>query len=183
MKFSINPQTGWVRQCKHVKSAHFNSRPENTAVSLLVIHCISLPPGQYGNGDIEKFFTGHLPLDKHPYYQKIAPLKVSSHFLIMRCGGVTQFVSTHDRAWHAGQSSFENIDNCNDYSIGIELEGCETSHYEPEQYHSLIELSKCLKKHYSAISAKRIVGHCDIAPQRKLDPGPYFDWNYYRLSL
>ena len=183
MKLSINHETGWIRGAKHIHSPHFNNRPQDTSISLLVIHCISLPPGLYGNGDIEQFFIGNLDHDKHPYYQTITELKVCPHFLIKRCGKLIQFVATHDRAWHAGVSSYQNLDNCNDYSLGIELEGTDSSSFDKKQYKTLVRLTDCLKGAYPDTLAERIVGHSDIAPGRKTDPGTGFNWSFYINQL
>lgn len=164
---------GWYSGCKHLASPNFNSRPVNTPVHIIVIHSISLPPGIYNNNYIEDFFQNQLDIDAHPYFKDIKALKVSAHFLIKRNGELIQFVSCIDRAWHAGESSYQGKENCNDFSIGIELEGDDETPFEDDQYIKLIELLGCLKKEYNI---KDIVGHSDIAPSRKTDPGPLFDW-------
>lgn len=164
---------GWYSGCKHLASPNFNSRPVNTPVHIIVIHSISLPPGIYNNNYIEDFFQNQLNIDAHPYFKEIKALKVSAHFLIKRNGELIQFVSCIDRAWHAGESSYQGKENCNDFSIGIELEGDDETPFEDDQYIKLIELLGCLKKEYNI---KDIVGHSDIAPSRKTDPGPLFDW-------
>jgi len=164
---------GWYSGCKHLASPNFNSRPVNTPVHIIVIHSISLPPGIYNNNYIEDFFLNQLDIDAHPYFKEIKDLKVSAHFLIKRNGELIQFVSCIDRAWHAGESSYHGKENCNDFSIGIELEGEDETPYEDDQYIKLIELLGCLKKEYNILD---IVGHSDIAPNRKTDPGPLFDW-------
>jgi len=163
-------------------SPHCNNRPHGCAVDLLVIHSISLPPGQYGGSYIDAFFLGQLDTGAHPYFSEIAALRVSAHLLIDRDGQVTQYVPLDRRAWHAGQSEFQGRSNCNDFSIGIELEGLDTDTYTDAQYRSLAEASAAIMAAYPAIDRDRITGHSDIAPGRKLDPGPGFDWQrYYSL--
>lgn len=163
---------GICKTAKWLASPNFDARPTSD-ISLLVIHNISLPPGEYdGNGVIE-LFTNCLDATAHPYYEKIAHLKVSSHFFIRRDGVLIQFVSCLDRAWHAGASNFQGRERCNDFSVGIELEGCDDSVFEPMQYETLNALICSLRKAYPI---QDIVGHSDIAPGRKTDPGPYFDW-------
>jgi len=177
---------GWfgelVTDCKICKSQHFNSRPE-TQISLIVIHNISLPPEKFGGDDIEHFFQGNLDINKHPFYQEIKHLTVSSHFLIKRSGEIVQFVSTNDRAWHAGKSVFLGENECNDFSIGIELEGCDNQLFCKEQYQTLANLTLLIMQQYPAITPQRIIGHSDIAPARKTDPGPHFDWRLFYLLL
>lgn len=148
-----------------------------------MIHNISLPPGRYGGGYIERFFCGRLGPDEHPYFREIAGLQVSAHVLIDRQGKITQFVSFAQRAWHAGASTFEGCENCNDYSIGIELEGSDDAAYTVAQYQALAALTRGLMAVYPALTRDRIVGHCDIAPGRKTDPGPAFDWRRYLGQL
>ena len=164
---------GWYSECKQLSSPNFNSRPKNIPEYIVVIHSISLPPGIYNNNYIEDFFLNQLDTNAHPYFLQIKDLKVSAHFLIKRNGGLIQFVSCNDRAWHAGDSSYQGTENCNDFSIGIELEGDDKTPYENDQYIKLIELLECLKKEYNV---RDIVGHSDISPNRKTDPGPLFDW-------
>ncbi len=164
---------GWYLECKHLASPNFNSRPKNTSEHIIVIHSISLPPGIYNNNYIEDFFLNQLDVDAHPYFLEIKDLKVSAHFLIKRTGELIQFVSCNDRAWHAGESHYQGKESCNDFSIGIELEGDDETPYEDDQYIKLIELLGCLKKEYNI---QDVVGHSDIAPSRKTDPGPLFDW-------
>lgn len=179
----IDPHTGWAPDVRLISSPNYNQRPEGVQVDLLVIHCISLPPGQYGGGYIEKLFTNQLPIDVHPYFATIADNPVSAHFLIDRMGAITQFVSVYDRAWHAGASSFDSQSDCNNYSIGIELEGCVTDSFNSEQYQALQSLSWALKGCFPALNCGRIAGHSDIAPGRKDDPGPFFDWQQFRKLL
>ncbi len=174
---------GWWQSAAKVPSPNFNERPSPRDISLLVIHNISLPPKQYGTSHIEDFFQNRLNVSAHPYFQEINDLKVSSHILIKRVGYVTQFVSFDDRAWHAGVSSFCGCENCNDFSIGIELEGCDDEPYTEEQYRSLEALSIDIMQAYPKITLDRIAGHCDIAPGRKTDPGDAFDWQRYKNSL
>ncbi|VUD40297.1 1,6-anhydro-N-acetylmuramyl-L-alanine amidase AmpD [Thalassocella blandensis] len=168
---------------KQVNSPNFNARPQALDISLLVIHNISLPPGQFGGGYIERFFQNQLPENDHPYFKEIASMQVSAHFLIDRAGSVTQFVDMNERAWHAGLSSFEGRDNCNDFAIGIELEGTDHTDFTDHQYQALSALTQHIISTYPAINLDRIVGHSDIAPGRKTDPGPHFDWARYRKEL
>lgn len=172
---TLDPQTGWLNGATHLLSENHNARPDGE-ISLLVIHNISLPPKQYGTGMVQALFTNQLPIDAHPYFAEIAHLKVSAHFFIERDGAITQFVSCLDRAWHAGISKFDGRENCNDFSLGIELEGVDDQAYSEAQYQSLNILINELRKHYPMITAERICGHCDIAPERKTDPGPAFNW-------
>ncbi|MGZ0785255.1 1,6-anhydro-N-acetylmuramyl-L-alanine amidase AmpD [Pseudomonas sp. TKO26] len=178
----LDPATGWCHGVRHCPSVNFNERPAGE-ISLLVIHNISLPPGQFGTGKVQEFFQNRLDVTEHPYFAGIADLRVSAHFLIERDGAVTQFVSCLDRAWHAGVSSFEGRDTCNDFSLGIELEGTDELPFTEAQYRSLNALTEQLQAVYSAITTQRICGHSDIAPGRKTDPGPAFDWARYRAAL
>jgi AmpD protein len=172
---ALDPNTGWLQGAVHLLSDNYNARP-SAEISLLVIHNISLPPGQFGTGMVEALFTNQLPVAAHPYFADIAHLKVSAHFFIKRDGAITQFVSCLDRAWHAGVSHFNQRENCNDFSLGIELEGEDDHAYSDAQYQSLNQLVNELTKHYPMITAERICGHSDIAPERKTDPGPAFNW-------
>jgi AmpD protein len=167
---------GWLQHVPHVKSPNFEARPKSCDVRLIVVHGISLPPGQFGGGHVQQLFTNRLDPDAHDYFRQIEGLKVSAHCLIERNGVLTQFVSFHDRAWHAGVSCWHEQDNCNDFSIGIELEGSDDAPYEPAQYAQLARLVIALRKQYPAITEQAICGHSDIAPGRKTDPGPFFDW-------
>jgi AmpD protein len=175
----IDLKTGWASDVQILASPNHNSRPEGVAVDLLVVHCISLPPGQYCGVYIEKLFSNQLPVEEHPYFKTIANNPVSAHFLIDREGAITQFVSVYERAWHAGESSFAGRAQCNNYSIGVELEGCVTDRFTFEQYKALQALTSALKGCFPAINCGRIVGHSDIAPGRKDDPGPFFDWQEF----
>ena len=172
----------FLEKAKICLSQNSSDRKSNE-VSLLVIHNISLPPGNYGGDHIEKFFTNQLDHEEHPYFQDIADLKVSSHLLIKRDGSITQFVPFNKKAWHAGISTFRGREDCNEFSIGIELEGTDESKYEKEQYESLISVTKELMSFFPDIKKDTIVGHSDIAPDRKTDPGKSFDWNYFRSNL
>lgn len=164
---------GWWRHARACPSPNFGPRPPGESVTLAVIHSISLPPGEYGGGWVEQFFQNRLDVSAHPYFQSIANLKVSAHFFIERGGSVIQFVSAHDRAWHAGQSRHEGRDGCNDFSVGIELEGLEGLTFEPAQYDALARLLASLARAYPL---SHLAGHEHIAPGRKADPGPGFDW-------
>ncbi|MGD9660776.1 MAG: 1,6-anhydro-N-acetylmuramyl-L-alanine amidase AmpD [Porticoccaceae bacterium] len=174
---------GWFERAERIVSPNVDSRPAGEVVSVLVIHNISLPPGQFGGGHIQDFFTNSLKVDEHNYFATIADTRVSAHLLIERTGVVTQFASFHQRAWHAGVSSFAGRDRCNDFSIGIELEGTDIDPYTDAQYQCLTEITRALMTYYPSISLERIVGHCDIAPLRKTDPGTSFDWHRYFSSL
>lgn len=177
----LDHATGWVAGVTHCPSPNFNARPEGEAISLLVIHNISLPPGQFGTGKVQAFFQNRLPIAEHAFFEQIKDLRVSAHFLIERDGRVTQFVSCLDRAWHAGVSRFEGREGCNDFSVGIELEGTDQTPFTDAQYTALQHLTLLLQAAWPI--AGRIRGHSDIAPGRKTDPGPAFDWERYRASL
>ncbi|HYD80606.1 MAG TPA: 1,6-anhydro-N-acetylmuramyl-L-alanine amidase AmpD [Paucimonas sp.] len=164
---------GWCRQARHVQSPNRDARPDGVAVDLLVIHNISLPPGEFGGQQIIELFTNQLDCDAHPYFDQLRGLRVSAHFLIRRDGSLLQFVSTDERAWHAGVSSFRGRERCNDFSIGIELEGTDFEAFEDAQYKTLAALACALGARYPLNAA---AGHEHIAPGRKSDPGPHFDW-------
>jgi len=172
----INTQTGLIDGVRYIPSPNTDERPEGVDIDLLVLHSISLPPGQYGGHWIEELFTNQLSPDDHPYFKEIEGLNVSSHILIRRDGSIIQFVPFHKRAWHAGVSSYENRVQCNDFSIGIELEGTDTSDFEIAQYQQLTSLILCLEQSYPYITTAKIAGHSDISPDRKADPGTGFDW-------
>lgn len=174
---------GWLAGVEVIASPNFNQRPGDVEVDLLVIHNISLPPGEFGGGYVTDFFRNQLDSSQHPYFETIAHLQVSAHFFIARTGEVSQFVSMLDRAWHAGASSFHGVDNCNDYSIGVELEGSDEIPYTDAQYAALINLTRALQAKFPHITRQRIVGHDQIAPGRKTDPGPAFDWTRYLTAL
>lgn len=175
---------GWLETAARViPSPHFDARPKDNDISLIVIHCISLPPGEFGGEWIDRLFTNTLPADKHPYFEGIAHLRVSAHVLIRRDGSITQYVPFHLRAWHAGVSSYQGREVCNDYSIGIELEGTETVDYTDAQYACLGDVTEALLAHYPTLSREAITGHSDIAPGRKTDPGPSFQWERFHRLL
>lgn len=169
--------TGWLKSADVVASPNFDARPENVDIKLVVVHGISLPPGEFGGGYIQQFFCNRLDTSKHQYFSEICEMQVSAHCLIERGGGIVQFVSFLDRAWHAGQSNWHGEENCNNFSIGIELEGTDEMDYDESQYRHLAKLIECLRATYSGIEADAICGHSDIAPGRKTDPGPSFDWS------
>ena len=183
MAFAVDKATGLMQGARYAASPHCDGRPAGVPVDLLVIHGISLPPGEFGGPWIEQLFLGRLAADAHPYFAGIATLKVAAHLLIRRDGELLQFVPFHKRAWHAGTSSFQGREACNDFSIGVELEGADDVPYAPQQYQCLAEASAALMRAYPAISSARIVGHCDVAPGRRTDPGPAFDWSRYRDIL
>jgi AmpD protein len=172
--------SGWLQGCKHVLSPNCAPRPPEASVRLLVIHNISLPPGEFGGPHIEALFTNTLDSQAHEYFAEIAHLNVSAHFLIRRDGEVIQFVATTENAWHAGVSSWRGFSQCNDFSIGIELEGTDTHVYSEVQYVALEALVKACRQAHPDVEPTAIVGHSDVAPGRKTDPGPGFDW--HRLS-
>lgn len=173
-------QHGWCKQAKHIVSPNFGVRPSGMPIDLLVIHNISLPLAEFGGDFILDLFQNQLDYAAHPSFESLRGVQVSSHFLIRRDGQLIQFVAVPARAWHAGVSQFQERDNCNDYSIGIELEGCDTCAFTEAQYTSLANLSACLMHEYPL---RHIVGHQDIAPGRKTDPGPFFDWQRYQQQL
>jgi AmpD protein len=169
----MTSQAGWLPSARRCPSPNFGLRPAGTAIDLAIVHSISLPPGVYGGDAIKRLFTNQLDWSEHAYYDTIKGLEVSSHFLIRRDGELLQFVSCANRAWHAGRSSWQGRENCNDFSIGIELEGLEGERFEAPQYGVLAELLKLLRLAYPL---QAVVGHEHVAPGRKLDPGPGFDW-------
>ena len=171
----INIKDNLIEGVTFHSSPNFDSRPKDTDISLIVIHSISLPPGKYGGNEIKDFFLNELDTSNHEYFESIKNLKVSSHILIKRTGETLQFVPFNKRAWHAGISSYLGKENCNDYSIGIELEGTDDSEFTDEQYNSLKNLTSSLIRSYPNLSEDRLVGHSDIAPGRKSDPGIFFD--------
>jgi AmpD protein len=176
-------ESGWLVPARRLPSPNCGPRPCGEAVSLLVVHCISLPPGRFGGNEVERFFTNCLDFDEHPWFEQIRGVEVSAHLYIRRSGELTQFVSFDERAWHAGSSCHAGREECNDFSIGIELEGCDELPYDPRQYRVLAAVSRALMQAYPGITPENIVGHCDIAPERKTDPGPAFDWRLYRQLL
>ena len=166
-------RNGWYNLARHTPSPNFGPRPEDAQIDLVVLHSISLPPGVYGGPEVEALFTNTLDWDAHPYFEQIRGMEVSSHFFIRRDGRLIQFVSCDDRAWHAGRSHYRGRDNCNDDSIGIELEGLEGLTFEEAQYNTLIDLCQAIATHYPLAY---IAGHEHVAPGRKQDPGAGFDW-------
>ena len=174
---------GWFTTARKISSPNFNERPENSTIDAIIIHSISLPPGCYEGNDIDHFFANQLNCDKEPFYDEIGDLTVSAHLLIRRSGELVQYVSLFDRAWHAGQSQLGKQKNCNDFSIGIELEGTDNSRFEPAQYKTLTGVVSALLDNFPKITRERIVGHSDIAPGRKTDPGSGFDWQTWRHML
>ena len=164
---------GWVEGVCRIDSPNFDARPPDSAIQLIVVHNISLPPGHYGGGHISRLFTNALDVSVDPYFGQLAGLRVSAHLLVERDGGVTQFVSFRDRAWHAGVSLFEGRAACNDFSVGIEVEGTDFELFSDLQYTALNSVIGAL---LTAYPIKAVRGHCDIAPDRKTDPGPFFDW-------
>lgn len=183
MEKQLQIKDGWLVNERRVLSPHFDQRPEPQDISLLIIHYISLPPEQFGGGYIDDFFQGKLDPQAHPYFQEISPLRVSAHCLIERTGRITQYVNFADRAWHAGLSCFEGRDKCNDFAIGIELEGSNEQPFTDAQYLALQALTQEIMRAYPHITKERIVGHCDVSPGRKIDPGQYFDWQRYLQKI
>jgi len=173
---------GQLIGARQVPSPNYNQRPEHTEIQLVVVHNISLPPSQFGGGYIEQFFQNQLDWSVHPYFQTIKGMQVSTHLLILRSGEVLQFVNFNDRAWHAGRSSYLAKKECNDYSIGIELEGSDDQPFEDVQYNTLAKVITTLQETYPKI-LQHLAGHSDIAPGRKTDPGPCFDWPKTRALI
>ncbi|MEY2853930.1 MAG: hypothetical protein RL030_1062 [Pseudomonadota bacterium] len=180
---AVHAPTGLLVGARQVLSPHSDPRPSGVAADLIVLHGISLPPGQFGGAWIERLFNGQLPRDGHPYFAEIDGMRVSAHVLVRRDGEIVQFVPFQSRAWHAGQSSWEGRSACNDFSIGIELEGSDEVPYEAAQYASVVRLVRALLVAYPQMSLSRLVGHSDIAPGRKTDPGDAFDWSQLRAQL
>jgi AmpD protein len=179
----VDLESGLLQGANYIPSPNFDARPTGIETSLIVVHGISLPPGDFGGPWIERLFTNSLPLDAHEYFAQIGPIKVSSHLVLARSGAVTQYVKFTDRAWHAGLSSYQGRQACNDFSVGVELEGADTLPYEPIQYAVLAQVIAALCAAYPTLSKDRVVGHSDIAPGRKTDPGPAFDWPLARRLI
>ncbi len=179
----IDIEQGLLLDARQVASPNHDERPFGMTIDLLVVHNISLPPAVFGGPYIDHFFTNALDPSQHPYFLEIASFKVSSHCLIRRDGEIVQYVPFKKRAWHAGVSQFEGRAACNDFSIGIELEGTDTLPYSENQYSALAKLTQVLQQVYPAITADRIVGHSTIAPGRKTDPGSAFDWGMFTQRL
>lgn len=173
----------WLPRVTRKLSPNFDARPDATDISLLVIHNISLPPDEFGGRWIDDLFLNRLDCDAHPYFDRLRGMKVSAHCCIFRDGRLTQYVPFDQRAWHAGASNYQGRERCNDFSIGIELEGCDSQPFTAAQYRRLTAATRHLLATYPQLDAKRIVGHSDIAPGRKTDPGPHFDWARYRKAL
>jgi len=173
-------RTGRVAGARWAPSPNFDERPDGVRINALVIHCISLPPGRYGGGEIERFFCNRLDHGAHPYFEEIRGVHVSAHFLVSRAGEAVQFVSTLQRAWHAGRSALHGTPEVNDFSIGIELEGVDDGGYTDAQYDTLVSLTRALLEAFPEIGRDRVVGHSGVAPDRKTDPGPGFDWPRFR---
>ncbi len=182
-KLLLDVNTSWLEGVRQIASPNFDARPPNTEISLLVVHAISLPPGKFGGDYIDRLFCNRLDKRLHPYFEEIADLKVSAHAFINREGGITQYVPFAERAWHAGVSEFNGRQCCNDFSIGIELEGCDEQPYTDEQYLALAAVTRILRNHWPEIVRENIVGHCHISPGRKTDPGPLFDWQRFYDEL
>lgn len=171
---------GWVEGVKRIPSPNHDVRPEGQMPQLLVVHAISLPPDQFGGPGVAQLFSNMLNPDEHPYYAQIQHLRVSAHFFIRRDGELVQFVPVHERAWHAGVSRWQGRERCNDFSVGVELEGCDSMPFETPQYEQLATLIACLRER---LPIHAIAGHSDIAPGRKTDPGPFFDWRFLRSLI
>jgi AmpD protein len=180
---AVHVPTGLLPGVRQVLSPHRDARPQGTRADLIVLHGISLPPDEYGGPWIEQLFNGHLPPGRHPYFAEVAGRRVSAHALVRRDGEIVQFVPFHERAWHAGQSSWEGRSACNDFSIGIEIEGSDELPYEAVQYRRTAALVRALVAAYPQLSSERVVGHSDISPGRKTDPGSAFDWSGMRALL
>ena len=172
----IDPNTHCIVGAEFIESPNHDERPSDVPADLVVVHNISLPPGEFGGGNVQKFFTNQLDSAAHPYFEEIKGMEVSSHLLIERSGKLTQFVPFNKRAWHAGESCYEGRKACNDFSVGIELEGTDDVEYTDEQYRVLNAVIVSLQMAYSTLANGSITGHSDIAPGRKTDPGPAFDW-------
>jgi AmpD protein len=183
LPLEIDPATGLTAGVRQVLSPHFDARPAGAVPELIVVHGISLPPGEFGGPWIDRLFAGGLPADAHPFFQSVASSRVSAHALIRRSGEIVQYVPFGERAWHAGQSQYRGRSVCNDFSVGIELEGTDDVPYTEPQYEQLAALVEALLATYRSLSVEHIVGHSDIAPGRKTDPGPAFEWKRWRGIL
>jgi N-acetyl-anhydromuramoyl-L-alanine amidase len=173
-------QDGWYAFARKLISPNFGKRPSDSVIDLIIVHSISLPPGEFGGDEVQQLFTNRLDWSRHPYFASIAGLMVSAHFYVQRNGELWQFVSVNDRAWHAGESRFRDRPQCNDYSVGVELEGIEGGHFESAQYETLSTLCSSIQ---AAYPVSHVAGHEHVAPGRKRDPGHGFDWTYLRQSL
>ncbi len=179
----IEPATGLLVGARQVLSPHFDARPPGVLPELILVHGISLPPGEFGGPWIDRLFTGHLPPQVHPYFRTLAIGRVSAHAVIRRDGQIVQYVPFGERAWHAGPSEYRGRSACNDFSIGLEMEGTDDLPYTDLQYDRLAALIAALLSGYPSLSTEHIVGHSDVAPGRKTDPGPAFDWGRLRARL
>lgn len=173
----IDVESGLVREARQTPSPNCDERPTDCCPELIIVHGISLPPGEFGGDGIDRLFTNSIDAGAHPYYREIAALRVSSHLLIRRDGELVQYVSLNRRAWHAGDSCYGTRDACNDYSVGIELEGTDDMPYTNRQYEVLSATVRALRAAYVSLKEAPVVGHCDVSPGRKTDPGPAFDWS------
>jgi N-acetyl-anhydromuramoyl-L-alanine amidase len=179
----VDLKTGLLGGARQVASPNFDSRPAGVEADLIVVHGISLPPGEFGGPWIDRLFTNSLPAEVHPYFTEVCSMRVSSHLVVKRDGAVTQYVKFTERAWHAGKSIYQGREACNDFSVGVELEGTDTLPYEAAQYGALAKIVAALCAAYPRLSPQRIVGHSDVAPGRKTDPGPAFDWPLARRLI
>jgi len=179
----IDSATGLLTGVRQVLSPHCDARPAGTVAELLVVHGISLPPGEFGGPWIDRLFTGTLPPEAHPFFRELAGARLSAHALVRREGAIVQYVPFGERAWHAGASQYRGRSTCNDFSVGVELEGTDDTPYTEAQYQQLAALAAALLAAYASLSAEHIVGHSDIAPGRKTDPGAAFDWPHFRALL
>jgi len=175
-EFTVDPLSGRISPARQCPSPNRDARPDGATPDMLVLHGISLPPGEFGGTEIEALFLNQLDWDAHPYFAEIRGLKVSAHLLVRRDGELVQFVSFTERAWHAGESRFRGRSRCNDFSIGIELEGEDDTPYDERQYQVLPAVLRAVSQAYPDLSPREIAGHCDVSPGRKSDPGPAFDW-------
>jgi AmpD protein len=176
MWMQVDPKSGLICGARQIASPNRDARPAGVEADLIVVHGISLPPGEFGGPWIDRLFTNTLPPDVHPYFAEVCSMRVSSHLVLDRDGAVTQYVNLQERAWHAGKSMYKGREACNDFSVGVELEGADTLPYEAAQYEALAKVVAALCAAYPRLSPDRLVGHSDIAPGRKTDPGPAFDW-------
>lgn len=182
-KIEFPPDEHWLAGASIIPSPNCSARPPGMGVELLVIHNISLPPGEFGTGCVDELFCNSLDTGAHPFFATLRGLRVSAHLLIDREGAVRQYVPFDQQAWHAGESCFQGREKCNEFSVGIELEGTDDSEFTRQQYDTLVAITALLLQRYPGLSEDRIVGHSDIAPGRKTDPGPHFDWSFYREQL
>ena len=183
MSLTLDPQKQWLTNVRQVNSPNCDDRPPGSEIDMIILHGISLPPKAYGGAYIDQLFTNTLNPEEHPYFAEIVDLRVSSHLLLNRQGELTQYVAFGRRAWHAGESTFEGRACCNDFSIGIELEGCDDEAYEPIQYEITAAVVTLLMANFRGINKQRVIGHCDVAPGRKTDPGEAFNWAYFYSLL